>query len=232
MRTWNLFEIFAWQVKLPTGTVMTDRDPDKTSDANRLGPLVAAEIHDGFVQGVVGSHMILQGLLADETALDEQVRSRLAQATAYLATSIAEARRLIEQLAPLELTGSLADQIADWICQESQIAAKHELVTEGNLDGLDPWVAGTVFRIAQEAVRNADIHGQASKIDLRLTRDANQVQLVVSDDGRGFDPNQESEGRFGLLAMRQRTVWFGGDLTVDSTIGQGTTIRAEFPASE
>ena len=211
---------------------MTDRDSDKTSDANRLGPLVAAEIHDGFVQGVVGSHMILQGLLADETALDEQVRSRLAQATAYLASSIAEARRLIEQLAPLEVTGSLADQIADWICQESQIAAKHELVTEGNLDGLDPWVAGTVFRIAQEAVRNADIHGQATKIDLRLTRDANQVQLVVSDDGRGFDPNQKSEGRFGLLAMRQRTVWFGGDLTVDSTIGQGTTIRAEFPASE
>lgn len=211
---------------------MTDRDSDKTSDANRLGPLVAAEIHDGFVQGVVGSHMILQGLLADETALDEQVRSRLAQATAYLASSIAEARRLIEQLAPLEVTGSLADQIADWICQESQIAAKHELVTEGNLDGLDPWVAGTVFRIAQEAVRNADIHGQATKIDLRLTRDAKQVQLVVSDDGRGFDPNQETEGRFGLLAMRQRTVWFGGDLTVDSTIGQGTTIRAEFPASE
>ncbi len=211
---------------------MTDRDSDKTSDANRLGPLVAAEIHDGFVQGVVGSHMILQGLLADETALDEQVRSRLAQATAYLASSSAEARRLIEQLAPLEVTGSLADQIADWICQESQIAAKHELVTEGNLDGLDPWVAGTVFRIAQEAVRNADIHGQATKIDLRLTRDAKQVQLVVSDDGRGFDPNQETEGRFGLLAMRQRTVWFGGDLTVDSTIGQGTTIRAEFPASE
>ena len=208
---------------------MTDQDSDKKNDANRLGPLVAAEIHDGFVQGVVGSHMILQGLLADETALDEQVRSRLAQATAYLASSIAEARRLIAQLAPLEVTGSLADEIADWICQESQIAAKHELITEGNLEGLEPWIAGTIFRIAQEAVRNADIHGQASKIDLRLTRAQNQVRLVVSDDGCGFDPNQEAKGRFGLRAMRQRAVWFGGDLTVDSTIGQGTTILAEFP---
>ena len=207
---------------------MTDQDSDKKNDANRLGPLVAAEIHDGFVQGVVGSHMILQGLLADETALDEQVRSRLAQATAYLASSIAEARRLIEQLAPLEVTGALADRIADWICQESQIAAQHELITEGDLEGLDPWIAGTIFRISQEAVRNADIHGQATKIDLRLTRAPNLVRLVVSDDGCGFDPNQQAEGRFGLRAMRQRAVWFGGDLTVDSTIGQGTTIRAEF----
>ena len=208
---------------------MSDQEEKKPREGNRLGPLVAAEIHDGFVQGVVGSHMILQGLLADETALDEQTRSLLAEATTHLAVSIAEARRLIEQLSPLEITENLSDQIADWICQESQIQAAHELVTEGDWEGLDPRIAGTVFRIAQEAVRNADIHGKASKIELRLQRDTNGTQLVVSDDGCGFNPKQIAAGRFGVAAMRQRAVWFGGDLTIDSTIGEGTTIRAEFP---
>jgi signal transduction histidine kinase len=211
--------------------MMSDRDEKKPTGAHRLGPLVAAEIHDGFVQGVVGSHMILQGLLAEETALDEQTRSLLAEATSHLAASIAEARRLIEQLSPLEITGQLADQIADWICQESQIQAAHELVTEGDCEGLDPRIAGTIFRIAQEAVRNADNHGQANKIQLRLQRDSTGVRLVVFDDGCGFNPNQVAAGRFGLEAMRQRTVWFGGDLTIDSTIGEGTTIRAEFPTT-
>jgi signal transduction histidine kinase len=104
-------------------------------------------------------------------------------------------------------------------------------VTEGDCEGLDPRIAGTIFRIAQEAVRNADNHGQANKIQLRLQRDATGVRLVVFDDGCGFNPNQVAAGRFGLEAMRQRTVWFGGDLTIDSTIGEGTTIRAEFPTT-
>ena len=208
---------------------MSDQEEKKPREGNRLGPLVAAEIHDGFVQGVVGSHMILQGLLADERALDEQTRSLLAEATTHLAVSIAEARRLIEQLSPLEITENLSDQIADWICQESQIQAAHELVTDGDWEGLDPRIAGTIFRIAQEAVRNADIHGKADKIQLRLQRDVSGAQLVVSDDGCGFNPKQIAAGRFGVEAMRQRAVWYGGDLTIDSTIGEGTTIRAEFP---
>jgi len=208
---------------------MSEQREGKSIRGHHLGPLLAAEIHDGFVQGVVGSHMILQGLLADEAALDEQTRSLLAEATSHLAVSIAEARRLIEQLSPLEITGNVSEQIAEWVCQESQIQSAHELVTDGDWEGLDPRIAGTIFRIAQEAVRNADIHGKANKVQLRLQRDAGGVCLTVSDDGCGFNPNRIAEGRFGIEAMRQRAVWYGGDLTIDSTIGEGTTIRVEFP---
>ena len=208
---------------------MSEQREEKAMQRHHLGPLLAAEIHDGFVLGVVGSHMILQGLLADEAALDEQTRSLLAEATSHLAVSIAEARRLIEQLSPLEITGSVSEQIAEWVCQESQIQAAHELVTDGDWDGLEPRIAGTIFRIAQEAVRNADVHGKANKIQLRLQHDAGGVRLTVSDDGCGFNPNCIAEGRFGIEGMRQRAVWYGGDLTIESTIGEGTTIRVEFP---
>jgi len=210
---------------------MNEDGDKKAVGNNRLGPLLAAEIHDGFVQGVVGSHMILQGVLADEASLDEQTRSLLAEATSHLAVSIAEARRLIEQLSPLEITGNLSEQIAEWICQESQIQSAHELVTDGEWEGLDPRIAGTIFRIAQEAVRNADMHGKASKIQLRLQRDDDAVRLTVCDDGCGFNPNQIAEGRFGVEAMRQRAVWYEGDFMIDSTIGEGTTIRVEFPVA-
>ena len=85
--------------------------------------------------------------------------------------------------------------------------------------------------LIEEFLSSQQLHGQATKIQLRLQRDATGVRLVVFDDGCGFNPNQITAGRFGIQAMRQRTVWFGGDLTIDSTIGEGTTIRAEFPTA-
>ena len=182
---------------------MSEQREGKSIREHHLGPLLAAEIHDGFVQGVVGSHMILQGLLADEAALDEQTRSLLAEATSHLAVSIAEARRLIEQLSPLEITGNLSEQIAEWVCQESQIQSAHELVTDGDWEGLDPRIAGTIFRIAQEAVRNADIHGKANKVQLRLQRDAGGVCLTVSDDGAPL--NTSNADHPNIAGVVQRT---------------------------
>lgn len=191
--------------------------------------LLAAEIHDGFVQGVVGAHMVLQGVLADGDSLEQGVHSLLTEATSHLSGALAEARRVMDQLAPMEVTGSLVDVIADWICEESQVQACHEIVTEGDCQQLAPYLAGTLFRIAQESVRNADVHGKANKMHLYLVVDDHVVTLTVADDGCGFDPNQPHEGRFGLRGMRQRARWFGGDVTVDSIIGEGTTVRAELP---
>ena len=85
------------------------------------------------------------------------------------------------------------------------------------------------YRIVQEALTNAVKHGAAAHARVRVVERDEQVSVLVSDDGQGFDPSTRSAG-FGLMGMRERTDLLGGQLSVQSTPGAGTTISATFPA--
>ena len=87
------------------------------------------------------------------------------------------------------------------------------------------------FRIVQEAVSNAVRHAKAHRIEIRARYLSDQIELQVSDDGEGFDPDGDStqqEPRFGLglVGMRQRAQDAGGSLTIASKPGAGTTVSA------
>lgn len=85
-------------------------------------------------------------------------------------------------------------------------------------------------RILQEAVFNAIRHGHARKISVDLRCDDNGETLVVQDDGEGFDPARvpgEADGHFGFSMMRWEAERLGGKFMVESTPGQGTTVRFE-----
>jgi len=94
--------------------------------------------------------------------------------------------------------------------------------------GLPPAVDVSVFRIVQEALTNVLKHAAASRVTVRLTRDAAGVTAVVEDDGTGFDAATPNGG-LGLTGMRERVGIAGGRLTVDSALGKGTTLLAEVP---
>ena len=82
-----------------------------------------------------------------------------------------------------------------------------------------------LFRIAQEAVQNAIKHACPDHITLRLATNADhRLHLSVEDDGVGFDTGTEHPGHHGLLNMRLRTDKLGGQWTVTSAPGQGTTL--------
>jgi two-component system sensor histidine kinase DegS len=86
---------------------------------------------------------------------------------------------------------------------------------------------GALFRIAQEAITNAVKHAEASCIVVHLHHQPGSLQLSITDDGKGFDPEAAqgaAEGHFGLVGMRERAQSIG-DLQVDSRPGQGTTIK-------
>jgi PAS domain S-box-containing protein len=90
-----------------------------------------------------------------------------------------------------------------------------------------------IFRIAQEALNNATRHSRAEWIDLSLEMNDTQVELVISDDGRGMDLDfilESSAARsLGLISMRERTELTGGVFSIQSILGEGTTIRASWP---
>jgi signal transduction histidine kinase len=85
-----------------------------------------------------------------------------------------------------------------------------------------------ILRIGQEAVANAIKHSDASQVQVELQYSPEKVILKVSDDGRGFSPEQtNSAGHFGMLDMRERAEAIGSHLQIDSAPGRGTHITVE-----
>jgi signal transduction histidine kinase len=86
-----------------------------------------------------------------------------------------------------------------------------------------------LLRITREAIGNAVRHGQARTISLRL-QSTDGIRLQVRDDGEGFDVSApRSPQSFGLTSMRERTESLGGEFTIASTPGTGTTVEVSLP---
>ena len=93
---------------------------------------------------------------------------------------------------------------------------------------ISPAVKHLLLRIAQEAITNAVRHAAARTIVITLAYAADGVRLEVTDDGNGFVPGEvltKGIGHFGLRGLRGRAGKIGGDLHIQSSPGQGTTVR-------
>jgi two-component system sensor histidine kinase NreB len=89
----------------------------------------------------------------------------------------------------------------------------------------------TLFRITQEALHNIRQHAHARNVQIAFVQEHSGVSLMIKDDGQGFNPEQSSQGHFGLLYMRERAEACGGTFRVVSARGQGTEVRVNFPGS-
>ncbi|HKQ08411.1 MAG TPA: chemotaxis protein CheB [Blastocatellia bacterium] len=131
----------------------------------------------------------------------------------------------------LGLPAALANFVQEW---ETHSRVRTEFHDSGiGNPRLLPEVETMLYRIAQEALNNVVKHAQASRVEVMLERRANQVILIVEDDGIGFDSNQESDGGpragLGLLGMRERAALVGGQFEIESAPGKGTTVYVRAP---
>src|SRR5262249_10843627 len=109
--------------------------------------------------------------------------------------------------------------------QKMQIEFHHDL-----RELPQPEVSLCLYRVLQEAVRNAAKHSGAQFFEIELKGQRDEVQLTVSDTGVGFDTSEAMEGRgLGLVSMRERLKLVKGELSIQSKRGQGTTIYARVP---
>jgi signal transduction histidine kinase len=140
-----------------------------------------------------------------------------------------EMRSLVFELRPAEL-GS--DGLVATLRKHVEVLRRvHGQAIDFEVQGERPLGAAAereVLRIAQEALTNALKHADAERLAVRLAFPDGRVELAVSDDGAGFDPNAPAAGRhLGLVSMRERARAIGGRLEVDSRPGAGTTVRLE-----
>jgi signal transduction histidine kinase len=98
------------------------------------------------------------------------------------------------------------------------------------LDWLDPSLALDLLRLTQEAIANALKHGAATELMLTVRQKDNTIELVVQDNGCGFDLNTVILGR-GLRSQKRRAERLGSELKVDSTPGSGTFLYLQLPVN-
>jgi signal transduction histidine kinase len=124
----------------------------------------------------------------------------------------------------------------DWYLQAfaKRYAIKTELVQEGMRKRLSPEVELAAYRVIQEALTNIARHAQAKSCRVTLRRAGERVEILIKDDGKGFDAAAavDATGRrgMGLLGMRERAGQLKGSVRIESVIGAGTTVRVDLPA--
>lgn len=192
---------------------------------------LAREIHDTLAQGLTG--VITQLEAAQHRTGDPEVSARhVANAASLARTSLTEARRSVQALAPGALVhGRLEDALDDLVRGWSDL---HGIPATADVDpGVGPHpavVEVALLRVAQEGLANVAKHAGAGRVGVTLTTFDDRVVLDVRDDGRGFDPGAvDGTTSFGLATMRDRLAGVGGTLEVETAPGRGTAISAVVP---
>jgi signal transduction histidine kinase len=190
---------------------------------------IAKELHDGVIQSLFAVGMGLQGTAA--LAQDEEIGRRVDDAVTEIDRSIRDLRNYIFGLRP----GILADRQLDQALRElgAEFEARTGVVTVVDIDDrLAAELAsraGDLVQLTREALSNVGRHAKATTCRVSLRREGGLAVLEVDDDGTGFDPEVSPAG-MGLANMRDRIAALGGDLSIDSTGGEGTTVRLTLPA--
>jgi signal transduction histidine kinase len=193
-------------------------------ERNRL----ARELHDTLAHTLSGLTVQLETVKAywdvDATAAQTML-DRSLEATR---SGLQETRRALKSLraSPLDDLGlSLA------LSRMVESAAKRanlrlDLGVSAQIPSLSPDVEQCIYRVAQEAVANVTYHANAKNLKVHLTFNGGGILLLVEDDGQGFTEQSGNHAdHFGLPGMRERAQLAGGNLSIDSHPGQGTTVR-------
>jgi signal transduction histidine kinase len=195
---------------------------------------IAADVHDGVVQMMIGSLCELQAAIAHFPHELNMVEAKQHKSRALIRDSITELRRVILDLRPVTLDAAGLVPAVENLVEDLRNMFDPEL--ELNVSGTPCRFSSEVeigaYRIIQEAVNNALNHSHAASV-LISTRFANgTLGITVSDDGQGFSLEEATfiyGQHAGLIGMRERARSLGGELSVATEVGRGTTVSAEIP---
>ncbi len=196
---------------------------------------VARELHDDVTQRLAFLAIEL-GKLAGEipdSFAETRTRVRALQDQTFRVSN--EVRRVSHGLHPSVITDFGLSIALEEFCEEFEKVQGIHVQFDGLVEDsqLDPNSATCLYRIAQESLRNAVIHGRATEIRVELAVGAGAMQLRVSDNGAGFCPdNARTKSGLGVISMRERIRLVNGTFTLSSQVGQGTDIVAAVPLEE
>jgi two-component system sensor histidine kinase UhpB len=188
---------------------------------------VARDLHDEVNQSLTA---LLLRLEAARVKAPVELAHELAETKALANRAMEELLMLARQLRPtalddLGLKAALAGHVKE-LGRRGPVNATFDAV--GDFSGLPADVQLVVYRVAQEALSNAAQHSGAERVEVKLAREGDRVELTVGDDGSGFTFDQAARG-LGIAGMRERALLVGGDMQVTSSLDSGTRVRLTVP---
>lgn len=198
---------------------------------------LAREIHDTLAQGLSSIQMLLHA--AERADPDRPGIEHIVLARETAAENLADARRFIRELTPPQLDdrglGGALRRLARSQWQTQGLAVN---VRVSDNIALPMHLQTALLRIAQGAIANVIQHAHATTATVALAVDHNNLRFTVADDGTGFDPllptkdAAEKSDSFGLHATQERVQQLGGNLTLDTAPGRGTTLAVDLSLEE
>jgi signal transduction histidine kinase len=224
---WRAIAQLVGRVLDDLSTLETVRQAALRAERERIG----RDIHDTLAQDVLSAVVHLEAAGLVECA-PSPARRHLDLALTSARDALSTARQVVWATRPraiddVPLHDALSSLVGRW-CERTTTTAK--VACHGVAHPLGRGVEEALLRVAQEALHNVRKHADANEVVVTLSYMGSAVALDVRDDGRGFRTSRsQQEGGFGLLSMREQVRSIGGDFTVETRRGAGTTIAVMVP---
>jgi signal transduction histidine kinase len=194
--------------------------------------LVARELHDRVAQTLTGMLVDVENFKSEQVGWQDVVQ-QLDLIQSSTRQVLANIRQLLHDLRGEEaLGGSFVDAVqalAARFEEKNGIRAEVE-VTQGWPAALSPQASLNLYRIIEEALSNIRMHSGAQSVRILLGPHAeNELGIVIADDGRGLDTDPSRPVGLGTIGMRERAMFLGGHIRIESGDGNGTMVQALFP---
>ena len=203
-----------------------EHDRGVLSERQRL----AHEIHDTLAQGFASITALAQAAEAAVDTQPEAARDRILLIERTARDNLAEARALVTDLTPVDLTGvTLTEAVQRLVGRfEREARVSADVRVQGTPRDLARSTEVVMLRAVQEALTNVRRHADAARVRVNLDYRDDVATLEVVDDGCGFEP--DAVDGFGLRGMRARVEQAGGEFELSGGPGRGTTLRLQVPA--
>ncbi|EGA89230.1 sensor protein [Planococcus donghaensis MPA1U2] len=194
---------------------------------------LSREIHDGPAQMM--ANVLLRSDLIERTYREKGPEPAFQEITSLkemVRQALTEVRRIIYDLRPMTLDDlGLVPTLKKYMdtIEEYNKGVGLKFLSSGKEERLPNNYETTIFRLVQEGISNAIRHGKSSDITVEMKWLKNQVQIMVTDNGIGFDQGIVKNQSFGLTGMRERIELVEGNLIINSSPGNGTMLMFHIP---
>lgn len=195
---------------------------------------IARDLHDEMAQSLAVLSIRIQGIVRNSKALPVKTVEHLNQLQNEINIILDSVRNFIHELRPevLDQLGLIPaiEFLSEELNNKENIDARIEII--GDQQRLSSEIEVTLFRIAQEAIRNIKKHSEATEVNIRIEFNPKTVVLCIMDNGKGFEPPKTlsrfaDSGKLGLIGMMERARLLNGSFLVKTGEGKGTAITVE-----
>ncbi len=195
---------------------------------------IASDLHDHLGQAL--AYVSQRVSLLQGNAVFSGMEKEFSEILSILSQAIKYTRNLTVEISPPVLYELGLSVAIDWLAERA--SQRYSFLVSSTQSGspqeITEDVSVFVFKSVQELINNVAKHAQASQLTINTNWQKDRLEVVVSDDGRGFDTSLFNAGLadadcFGLFSIRERLSYMGGELSIDSATGKGSRITLYTP---